>query len=368
MTSKKIKTWLNGINAKPGTRKIYESAVNDFAEFVGKTPDEIISSYLQDIKDAKLMPERQVFEDLPNFSGELKEKRQLAPKTINLKVSAVKSFLRHFYIDIPNIKIAKRKVLPGNANRFLTREQICHVLEYAGQIRNRAIVTVMASSGMASNEIRNLKIGQIEFDDNQIGTVTLRREKAEHDYFTFIGPESTAILKEYWEQRERKGKRQLTDDDFVFTKSKKERENDKMSERAFLFLFSDMNLRAGYQKGQNKKQAEIRSHALRKFFSSALESNGMSQKRVNWLLGHTPDVTDSAYFFKSVDELKRDYIDHLPFLTFQDEIVIRSLDTEDAIRLNELEKENKEMKEKMENIDTMMDQKIAEILKERFEK
>lgn len=369
MISKKVQTWLNGIHAKPKTRGNYIFAVNEFAKYVGKTPDEIIDGYIQDIKNGLLMPEREIFHDIPNFLNSLEE-RGLAPKTIHTRKAAIKSFCTYYYVEIPNVRIAKKKVLAGNANRFLEREQVRDMLEYAVHLRNRAIILTMSSSGMSSNEIRTLKMGQISFDEKDIGTVRLRRAKVEHDYFCFISPESTAILKQYWQERERKFNIILTDDDYVFSKMK---ENSQMSERAFLRMFSDINVRAGYEKGSHKRQSDLRSHAMRKFFSNTLQKAGMEKSQVDWLIGHVPDDVDSAYFnYEDVEKLKGEYIKYLPNICILQDIIIntaeKDLIEQQAEKIEALEKSNGELNAKMENLDSLVNAKIAEILKQKFEK
>lgn len=330
---KEINTWLTGIDAKTKTRVLYKKTVEEFCSFLEQPTDQLIKKYIGEIKEGLLMPERSIFHDVPAYLESLK-KRNLSPKTIHTYKAAVKSFFKYYYIEFPNIKNGKVKPLEANANRFLTKDQVKHVLDYTVHIRNKAIILVIATSGMAANEIINLKVGQISFDKDDIGTIRLRREKVQYDYFTFISPEAVKLLKEYWNERERRLDKKLKKTDYCFTT----RYENGMNIQVFMNTFQDIARRAGYEKGTKKRYCDIRSHAFRKFFSNTMQNAGMIKDDVDALLGHVPDGTDQAYFGNDIDILKEKYIKHLPAITFKEEIVIRSLSTEDAEKLAEQEK------------------------------
>ena len=58
---------------------------------------------------------------------------------------------------------------------------------------------------------------------------------------------------------------------------------------------------------------------------------------IDWLLGHVPDNTDSAYFSNAeVERLKQEYIKHLDVITFTEELIIST--SEHSARVEELEK------------------------------
>ena len=330
---KEINTWLTGIDAKPRTEVLYKKTIMDFCRFLEQPTDKLIKGYISEIKEGLLMPERSIFHDVPRYLESLK-KRNLSPMTIHTYKSAVKSFFKYYYIEFPNIKNGKVKPLEANANRFLTKDQVKHVLDYTVNIRNKAMIMAMSTSGMAANEIINLKVGQISFDKDSIGTIKLRREKVQFDYFTFISPEAVKLLKEYWKERERRLDKKLSKTDYCFTT----RYENNMNIQVFMNTFQDIARRAGYEKGTKKRYCDIRSHAFRKFFSNSMQQAGMIKDDVDSLLGHVPDGTDQAYFSTDIEKLKKKYIKHLSSITLKEEIVIRSLSTEDAEKLSQQEK------------------------------
>lgn len=348
-----INTWLTGIDAKPKTAVLYKKTIGGFCEFLEQPTEKIIKSYISEIKEGLLMPERSIFHDVPRYLDSLK-KRNLSPKTIHTYKAAVKSFFKYYYIEFPNIKNGKVKPLEANANRFLTKDQVKHVLDYTVHIRNKAIILVMATSGMAANEIINLKVGQISFDKDDIGTIRLRREKVQYDYFTFLSPEAVKLLKEYWKERERRLDKKLSKTDYCFTT----RYENGMNIQVFMNTFQDIARRAGYEKGTKKRYCDIRSHAFRKFFSNSMQQAGMPRDDVDSLLGHVPDGTDQAYFGNDIDILKEKYIKHLPAITLAETIEINTVDAEQfeaqAAELAELRAAQKKSEEREKERDAQM--------------
>ncbi|MCK5016898.1 MAG: tyrosine-type recombinase/integrase, partial [Candidatus Peribacteraceae bacterium] len=208
----------------------------------------------------------------------------------------------------------------------------------------------------------NLKIGQITFDKDKVGTVKLRREKVQHDYFTFISPESTKTLKEYWKGRERNIDRKLVKSDYAFVT----KDENQINTQVFMNFFQDLARRAGYEKGTKKRYCDIRSHAFRKFFSSTMQQDGMKKDDVDALLGHVPDGTDQAYFSNDIDILKEKYIKHLPAITLAETIEINTVDAEQfeaqAAELAELRAAQKKSEEREREIDAQLTA-IQELLK-----
>ncbi|MCD4841191.1 MAG: site-specific integrase [Methanosarcinales archaeon] len=329
-----IDAFLTGIEAKPKTREAYKLRLNLFFNSLGIDARKLIDENNEDIRNARLPTERRVFHYLNKYNSFLQGKNYSA-NTYSGHKSTVRSFLNFYDIQIPNSfkKTKRARSLPENSNRFLQREQVKRILEHTTRVRNKAIVLIMATSGISRNEILNLKVGMVSFDENNIGTIKLRRGKVEHDYYTFISPEAIEILKEYWSERERTGK--LKKDDWAFTTLDF---NKQLSERAFHKMFQKINDKAGYEPGSKQNLSEIRGHALRKFFSSTMQRDGMVKDDVDWLLGHIPNHMDIAYFGDAeIERLKKEYIKHLPAIIFKEEIIIRSLSTEDAEKLAQQE-------------------------------
>lgn len=64
----------------------------------------------------------------------------------------------------------------------------------------------------------------------------------------------------------------------------------------------------------------FRSHILRKFHTSSLYNDDMSLDDVNNLQGKSKSRTNQAYFMINTEDLKYEYIEHLPTITISTEV------------------------------------------------
>lgn len=86
---------------------------------------------------------------------------------------------------------------------------------------------------------------------------------------------------------------------------------------------------------------------LRKFHASALYNDGMSLDKVNDLQGKTKNKTDAIYFMTNPDDLKYEYIKHLPAVTMGKEVEKLSIKSPEFVQM---ENENKELRATLDQI------------------
>ena len=86
---------------------------------------------------------------------------------------------------------------------------------------------------------------------------------------------------------------------------------------------------------------------LRKFHASALYNDGMSLDKVNDLQGKAKNKTDQSYFMTNPEDLKFEYIKHLPAVTINKEVEKLSIKSPEFIQI---ENENKELKTELDVI------------------
>ncbi len=199
----KLLEWFESIEAAQSTRRIYHDFMKMFCECVEKTPTELIQESIRELKQGLLSVERKSNSYIAKFKKTMNDKGY-APKTFNTGMATIRSFYRNFDIQLSNstTKIKKALLRPENET-FLKREDVIRLVTNVTNLRQKAIILCMVTSGMARQEIINLKIKNITFDENNIGTVKVRRQKSQTDYVTFISPEASIALKNYWDERSR---------------------------------------------------------------------------------------------------------------------------------------------------------------------
>jgi len=359
----KIIQWFALSDFSKGTQIQYIRRMWLFCDIAGKTPSELITEANAETRAGLFLSERKNFEYMAKFKADLK-RRNYSPKATASAVAAVKTFYKIFDIQLSSGigQIKKPPTLRENRN-FLKKEDVIKLINNANNLRDRAIILVMATSGMARKEIINLKVRDISIDADDIGTVTMRRQKNDMDFITFISPEAVAALRLYWEGRERdrngickiKG-----DNDYVFVTLF---DGKQINTHTFSSIFRLLAKQLGYLNINGKGfQIRCKSHTLRKFFSSTLGDNGFPKEKIEFMMAHSVAVTDNemAYYPKEIQKLKELYIRFLPYLTFEKEIKIVSLSTEDEKRLHELEDKvairdakDKERDERMRKIEEL---------------
>jgi site-specific recombinase XerD len=355
----KLLQWFANSDLAEATQRVYSMYMKQFCECVDKAPNELVSDAIIEIKAGMLPSERKEPEHFAKYKLCLKNK-DMSPKAQSLAITCVRSFYKAYDIQLSAsiTKIKKPMPLRENMN-FLSKEDIKNLTTNCHSLRDRAIIFCMVTSGMARQEIISLRIQDITFDDNNIGIVSVRRQKSKTDYTTFISPEAVQALKNYFEERGRIDNLKIKgQNDFVFVTYDNGTRIDKTT---FGKIFRTLAEELGYKNGDF--QIKSKSHALRKFFSSTLENAGLPKNKIDFMIGHTPTSSDLAYFRYDIDKLKEIYKQYLPYLTFEKTIVVRSLNTEDAKRLDELAKENEGLKNKLNSKDTE-----TQDLKKRMEK
>jgi integrase len=336
-----IKDWLSEIEAAPSTRRNYIQSMKFYTNFAGKTPEQLIEEAEEEVKSGILMRKRKIKRYLLEFREYLKEERKVAPKTLHNHMVAVKSFYRSFDIDLPNLNRKKdfgNRELEEN-NKRLSKDDIREMLKFT-DVRSKALILLMSSSGLAENEVMNLRYGSFKegLDESTgITTLKLRRIKTRVDFITFTSPETTKAIMDYIDYRNRKPKqddkksiqtwekhRINTEEDYLFIKKDVPddylRDHDetkrKMRRGAFIQIFRQIAKKMGNETGFGVWQV-VRPHNLRKFFNTQLLNGGADIFFVDFLMGHQIDQTRRAYFKADEKKLKERYMKYLPYLPIE---------------------------------------------------
>ena len=166
---------LRGLDAD--TKKSYLYSVSKFIEYYKKPPAKI------DVEDIK------------RYQLYLLKERKLAPNSVNGHLSGIKFFYRnalgrHWYSDIlPRVK-AKR-VLPD----ILSEEEVAAMIDCTHNVFWKAVIMTTYSSGLRSNEIRSLKITDI---DRKRMILVVRNGKGGVDRHAILSPLTLRCLETYW--------------------------------------------------------------------------------------------------------------------------------------------------------------------------
>lgn len=371
--SKAVKVWLRLGNFSDSTGQGYTQGLHQYCTYHNMTPDKLIEE--AEAEHGLLLKDQQILLRLSDFKESISDK---SPNTVSMRMAGIHSFYRNHYILIP---VNPNKARNGNTtlikndwkgfNKKVVRECLKHL-----NLRDRAILLTMISSGQARAEIRNLKIADVVDVDNQnITTVHLHRAKSGTNYTTFLSPEATLAIVEYRKERQdRADKMDVNDDNPYLFVTSYNNQFAQIKDDTFNNVFLRLSEKMGREfETENWTYNALRSHNFRKFFKTQMQNHGLPVWQIEHQMGHTLNSLDKAYFIAEKGKMKENYIKHLSAVSVETEV--KEVHIEESEEFNRMQEENakqaaelNEMKEKMEHLDTLVNQKIAEILKKRFEK
>lgn len=332
--------WIDTLNPSENTRKLYLQAMQNFTDWAGKTPDELLTEAEEEVKAGKLMRQRKIKTYLIGFRKYLQD-QGLSSLTVRSRLTGVKSFYKLFDIEIPSLPRSGNKARPLEENKYIpSKEDIQEVLKVCDPFE-KALILVGVSSGLSANEIRNLKIKDFKagYDpETEITTLDLRRGKVGFDFVTFLSPEASRAVWDYLSFRERKpkiptprrvqqlSKQKINDDGYLFIArnvpstflENQYEETRKLNENTIIKIYRSISEKA-QKNTKTKAWNVIRSHNMRKFFNSTLLNMGADSFFVDFCMGHTLDDTRAAYFRASPEKLREIYLKYVPYLTIQKE-------------------------------------------------
>lgn len=331
--------WLDNINATRHTTLSYLQAMKQYTEFTGLIPEELLEEAEQ---EAGLAPRKRKLKGyLIGFRKQLTEEG-LAEKTVQSRFGAVKSFYESHDVTTSKIKGERKRATTKDDNNIVpTKDDLQECLKVCDPLE-RAVMLTGISSGLASNEIRALPLQKFKSGyDPETGVTTLHltRQKTHTKFTTFLSAECSAAILDYLEFRDRElkaegekrqnqiAKQRTTPNSYLFIVRSvpdkylqtRNEELRKLSENSVTKMYRSISAKAR----KNTKAGtynSVRSHAMRKYFSSVLIAAGCNHEVKEYFMGHTLSATQAAYFAVATDKLKEIYIKFMPFLTIQKEL------------------------------------------------
>lgn len=224
----------------------------------------------------------------------------LSPKSINRKISALKSFfkyhLRSGTIDVsPMINVISPKMgkrLPVFVKEEDTEKLVATLnqsTESWKMLNAKMLITIFYATGMRLSELINLKDRQIDFSQSQIKVLGKGNKER-------IIPVSRAIISSLRDYQQQKKKDFAKTEDVLLVTEKGKKLYPKY---AWLLV----NKYLGEASTLDKKSP----HILRHTFATHLMNNGADLNAVKELLGHSSLASTQVYTHNTIEKLKNVY-------------------------------------------------------------
>lgn len=297
--------------------------------------------------------------------------------TVKTSVTNIRSFYIAHGIHVPRQKLKYRHTdtverVVRTVDDLPSQGDIVLALKNCN-IKYQAVILVMATSGMDASTVLSLDVGDFvhglgssarfqsgetgvdkvldidqtvsDIEDNGGGLISwhvtrrkLHREDQTPQYYdTYSTPEASLRILKYLEQYP---PRNWSDSPLFRATSRGHR----LATRALFDYFRKINEKCGW--GRTGRLIYFRSHNLRKWFSNQLASAGMPQRNIDYLLDHRPGGrVHNAYFKPNPDELRKSYMEHMAYLGVGEDILVRTITTDDLAKVELLEKRVRELEE-----------------------
>ncbi|AXR69057.1 tyrosine recombinase XerC [Leptospira mayottensis] len=237
--------------------------------------------------------------DIRSYFAYLAKEQDLDRRSQSRKLSSLRTFYKVLLRDdqiesnpATQISFPKvRKEVPKNFRINETEE----ILEFEAEktsevleIRDRAMIEVLYSSGLRVFELVNAKLGSLSKDL----TILKVLGKGQKERFVYFGKEAVDSLRQYLEYRNIS----FPDAKEIFLNQK----GKKLTTRGVRYILNERRKKMGWEK-------KITPHKFRHTFATDLLDAGADIRAVQELLGHSSLSTTQIYLSVSKEKIKEVY-------------------------------------------------------------
>jgi site-specific recombinase XerD len=204
----------------------------------------------------------------------LRNVRKLAVRTINLHMYSIKSFYEHFIPGQNMMGDIRRMKVPESYPEILSRQEVNTMIKVATNLKIKAVITLLYSSGMRLAECASLKMTSI---DRNRKIIRIVQGKGGKDRNAVLSDKALLIFSDYW-----RGYRPSV---YLFEGHTK---GEPLSRRRF----HDYIVKTAELAGVKKKAS---AHILRHSFATHLLEDGVPLRVIQDMLGHACVTTTTMY-------------------------------------------------------------------------
>jgi site-specific recombinase XerD len=246
-------------NYSASTTECYIHAVEDFAGYFHRSPDQLGPEHIRE------------------FQAHLFTDRKMAPNTVNQRLAA----LRFLYV-----KTLRR---PWNADEtpypkkvlklpvILSREEVALLIDSALNLFHRVILMTLYGTGVRRAELAYLRVNDI---DSQRMVVHVRGGKGRKDRDVMLSMKLLEALRELWLTYKPK--------EWLFPGGVHHKLNHPITTKVVWYACREAAKRAGLEK-------KVHPHILRHCFATHLLEAGTDLRKIQILLGHS-DLEETTIY------------------------------------------------------------------------
>ena len=265
---------------------MYEKYFNKLKEecLIRNRKEETLRTYTNHIKKflnwtGNKQPEELTLEDARNYIYELRVDKNRSTQHCNGINSALKFFYKHVLHKPWDSEAVPRMVNDVRLPEVTTLENIEKMIDTAREVRNKAIIALLYSSGLRVGELCRLAPGDIYMSTMQ---VHVRYEKNHQDHWTILSQKTLDLLTEYWRSNPLKREKLFVTLNAPYRPLKKSG-------------VECMVRKIGREAGIGR----VYPHLLRHSFASHMVEQGVPLEHIQSMMGHRDPYSTHRYIHVS---------------------------------------------------------------------
>jgi integrase/recombinase XerD len=255
-------------------------------------------------------------EDLVDFIRHLRFERKSAQRTIELTFSVLSSFYEFLIFKghmekNPILPVRKRYLKAykdngtGQERQLISVEDMARIINSEMNIRDKAIITLLAKTGIRRNELISLDMSDVDFANLKI---RLKPTAKRSNRLVFFDDEAAYILRRWVNTREgRNTKRSMA----LFLNH----EGKRLERRGVGDAVTKAAIRVGVHKPESQRlEDHFGPHCCRHWNTTYLLRAGMKREYVQWLRGDAIKEAVDIYFHIDPEDVREAYLACIPQL------------------------------------------------------
>ncbi|MGD2034315.1 MAG: site-specific integrase [Bacteroidales bacterium] len=219
------------------------------------------------------LPEEITNEDILHFNNTYILKNNFSFNYQNQMISAIKLFFEKVEKRKLDLEEVERPLRPKNLPVILSKEEVVDIISSIGNLKHKAIISLIYSAGLRVGEAINMKITDI---DSKRNVVWIRNGKGRKDRVVNLSPRLLKLLREYYKLYHPK--------EYLFNGQN----SMQYSAASIRWILKTAKKKAGIKK-------HIRVHTLRHSFATHLLEKGVDIRYIQDFLGHHDPKTTMIY-------------------------------------------------------------------------
>ncbi|MEM6361900.1 MAG: site-specific integrase [Bacteroidota bacterium] len=220
--------------------------------------------------------------DIRRYLLYLVNERKISESYHNQAINAIKFYYERILGWEPKGYYVQRPVASKRLPTVLAKEEVQDLLSVVTNLKHKAALSLMYSSGLRAGELLNLRMSDLDSDRM---VILVRKGKGKKDRTTILSPKVLELLREYYIEHK---------PSFWLFEGEK---GGRYSQRSLQQVFQRAKASAGILKSGG-------THTLRHSFATHMLESGVDLRYIQALLGHESSETTEIYTHVSTRYLR----------------------------------------------------------------